>query len=49
MEKKTEDAIIIYLKDIAKSLRIISGRESDSTIIKKKDESYISKYFAKSE
>ena len=48
MEKKTEDALIMYLKDIAKSLKVISGRD-DTKIIKKNNESYASKYFAKSE
>ena len=48
MEKRTEDLILRYLEDIAKSLKVISGRDNDSKIIKKKDESYASKYFAKS-
>lgn len=48
MEKKTEDAIIRCLEDIARSLRILSGREDNirKEIVK---ESYKDKYFQKSE
>lgn len=46
MEKRTEDAIIKYLDDIARSLRIISGREDNVSkeIIKK---TYKDKYFSR--
>lgn len=46
MEKRTEDAIIKYLDDIARSLRVLSGREDNirKEILK---ETYKDKYFSK--
>lgn len=46
MEKRTEDAIIKHLADIARSLRVLSGREDNVSkeIIKK---TYKDKYFSK--
>ena len=46
MEKRTEDAIIRLLEDIARSLRVISGREDapSKEIIRK---TYKDKYFSK--
>ena len=46
MEKRTEDAIVKYLDDIARSLRILSGRENNirKEIIRK---TYKDKYFSK--
>lgn len=48
MEKRTEDAIMRYLEDIARSLRVLSGREDNYRVEPKKD-TYKDKYFAKSE
>ena len=46
MEKRTEDLIVRYLEDIARSLRIISRREDAPSreIIKK---TYKDKYFSR--
>lgn len=49
MEKKTEDAIIKNLNDIAKSLRIISGREDNNRDFNKPVKTYADKYFSKDE
>ena len=48
MEKRTEELIVRYLDDIARSLRIISGREDNirKEIVK---ETYKDKYFSKNE
>ena len=48
MEKRTEDAIIKYLDDIARSLRVLSGREDNVRVEPRKD-TYKDKYFTKSE
>ena len=48
MEKRTEDAIIRHLDDIARSLRVLSGREDNVRVEPRKD-TYKDKYFAKSE
>ena len=48
MEKRTEDLILRHLEDIARSLRILSGREDNSRVEPRKD-TYKDKYFTKSE
>lgn len=48
MEKRTEDLILRHLEDIARSLRILSGREDNIRVETKKD-TYKDKYFTKSE
>jgi hypothetical protein len=48
MEKRTEDLILRHLEDIARSLRILSGREDNIRVETRKD-TYKDKYFAKSE
>lgn len=48
MEKRTEEMIIRHLADIARSLRILSGREEDIRNEIRK-ETYKDKYFSKSE
>ena len=45
MEKRTEDKLIAYLDDIARSLRILSGREDNYSVEERKD-TYKDKYFA---
>lgn len=49
MDKKTEDTIVRLLDDIARSLRVISGREDNVRTIEKPKNTYKDKYFAKSE
>ena len=48
MEKRTEDLILRHLEDIARSLRILSGREDNIRVEIRKD-TYKDKYFTKSE
>ena len=48
MEKRTEDLILRHLEDIARSLRILSGREDNIRVEPRKD-TYKDKYFTKSE
>lgn len=48
MEKRTEDLILRHLEDIARSLRILSGREDNVRVEPRKD-TYKDKYFTKSE
>lgn len=48
MEKRTEDLILRHLEDIARSLRILSGREDNIRVETRKD-TYKDKYFTKSE
>ena len=49
MEKRTEDAIIRLLENIARSLRVISGREDNVRAPEQPKKTYADRYFAKSE
>ena len=49
MDKKTEDSIVRLLDDIARSLRIISGREDNVRTFEKPKDTYKDKYFTRSE
>lgn len=48
MEKRTEDLILRHLEDIARSLRVLSGRE-DTVRVEKPKDTYKDKYFTRSE
>lgn len=48
MDKRTEEMILRQLEDIARSLRVLSGREDNIRVEPRKD-TYKDKYFAKSE
>lgn len=48
MDKRTEEMILRQLEDIARSLRVLSGREDNIRVETRKD-TYKDKYFAKSE
>ena len=49
MEKRTEDLILRHLEDIARSLRVLSGREDNVRTIEKPKDTYKDKYFTRSE